>query len=118
MAAKAKQRRAIGIVRVSRVGGREGESFTSPDEQRKRIESECEREGLELIDVISELDVSGGTPLSKREGLRTAIERVEAGEAQVIVNQIHVRHILMKTNELADDATVNDAVSKLTLLKG
>jgi site-specific DNA recombinase len=85
MAAKAKQRQAIGIVRVSRVGGREGESFTSPDEQRKRIESECEREGLELIDVISELDVSGGTPLAKREGLRTAIERVEAGEAQVIV---------------------------------
>ena len=77
MAAKAKQRRAIGIVRVSRVGGREGESFTSPDEQRQRIECECEREGLELIDVISELDVSGGTPLSKREGLRTAIERVE-----------------------------------------
>ena len=85
MAAKAKQRRAIGIVRVSRVGGRDGESFTSPDEQRQRIESECEREGLQLIDVISEPDVSGGTPLPKRERLRTAIERVEAGEAQVIV---------------------------------
>jgi DNA invertase Pin-like site-specific DNA recombinase len=78
------QRRAIGIVRVS---GREGESFASPDEQRQRIEAECERErdGLDLLDVIPEMDVSGGTPLEKREGLRTAVERVEAGEAQVVV---------------------------------
>jgi site-specific DNA recombinase len=79
------QRRAIGIVRVSRVSGREGESFASPDEQRQRIEAECERDGLDLLDVIPEMDVSGGTPLEKREGLRTAIERVEAGEAQVVV---------------------------------
>jgi site-specific DNA recombinase len=79
------QRRAIGIVRVSRVSGREGESFASPDEQRQRIEAECERDGLDLLDVIPEMDVSGGTPLAKREGLRTAVERVEAGEAQVVV---------------------------------
>jgi DNA invertase Pin-like site-specific DNA recombinase len=79
------QRRAVGIVRVSRVSGREGESFASPDEQRQRIEAECERGGLELLEVIPELDVSGGTPLAKREGLRTAVERVEAGEAQVLV---------------------------------
>jgi site-specific DNA recombinase len=79
------QRRAVGIVRVSRVSGREGESFASPDEQRQRIEAECKRDGLELLDVIPELDVSGGTPLANREGLRTAVERVEAGEAQVVV---------------------------------
>jgi site-specific DNA recombinase len=79
------QRRAIGIIRVSRVSGREGESFASPGEQRQRIEAECERDGLELLDVIPEMDVSGGTPLAKREGLRTAVERVEAGEAQVVV---------------------------------
>ena len=79
------QRRAIGIVRVSRVSGREGESFASPDEQRQRIEAECERDGLNLLDVIPEMDVSGGTPLEKREGLRTAVERVEAREAQVVV---------------------------------
>jgi DNA invertase Pin-like site-specific DNA recombinase len=78
-------RRAVGIVRVSRVAGREGESFASPDEQRQRIEAECEREGLELLDVIPEMDVSGGTPLEKREGLRTAVERIEAGDAEVVV---------------------------------
>ena len=78
-------RRALGIVRVSRVGDREGESFGSPSEQTKRIEDACERENLQLIDVIREMDVSGGTPLEKRKGLREAVERVEAGEADVIV---------------------------------
>jgi peptidyl-prolyl cis-trans isomerase SurA len=43
-----------------------------------------------------------------------------SGEAQVIVNQIHVRHILMKTNELDDDETVRQKLSKLRdrILKG
>jgi hypothetical protein len=40
--------RAIGIVRVSQVSGREGDSFASPAEQRERIEVACERDGLTL----------------------------------------------------------------------
>jgi len=42
------------------------------------------------------------------------------GEAPVIVNQIHVRHILMKPNELDDDATVREKLIKLRgrILKG
>jgi peptidyl-prolyl cis-trans isomerase SurA len=35
------------------------------------------------------------------------------GEPQVIVNQIHVRHILLKTNELDDDETVRQKLAKL-----
>jgi peptidyl-prolyl cis-trans isomerase SurA len=35
------------------------------------------------------------------------------GESQVIVNQIHVRHILMKPNELDDDATVREKLEKI-----
>jgi site-specific DNA recombinase len=80
-----RKRRAVGVVRVSRVGGREGERFVSPDEQRERIRAVCERDELELIDVLSELDVSGGAPLEQRPGLRRAVELVEAGEADVIV---------------------------------
>jgi DNA invertase Pin-like site-specific DNA recombinase len=76
---------AIGIVRVSQVRGREGDSFASPEDQRARIEAECERRRLRLADVIEELDVKGGTPLAKRDGLRSAIEAVEAGDAEVIV---------------------------------
>jgi len=43
-----------------------------------------------------------------------------SGEAQVIINQIHVRHILMKTNELDDDETVRQKLSKLRerIMKG
>ncbi len=42
------------------------------------------------------------------------------GEAQVIVNQIHVRHILMKPNELDDDETVRQKLMKIRdrILKG
>ncbi len=36
-----------------------------------------------------------------------------SGEAPVIVNQIHVRHILMKPNELNDDETVRQKLGKL-----
>jgi peptidyl-prolyl cis-trans isomerase SurA len=40
------------------------------------------------------------------------IER-RSGEAPVIINQIHVRHILMKPNELDDDETVRQKLAKL-----
>ncbi len=36
-----------------------------------------------------------------------------SGEAPVIINQIHVRHVLMKTNELDDDETVRQKLAKL-----
>ncbi len=78
-------RRAIGIVRVSQVKGREGESFASPGQQRDRIRAACERDGLVLLDVVEELDVSGGRPLAARPGLSRAVAAVEAGEADVIV---------------------------------
>jgi DNA invertase Pin-like site-specific DNA recombinase len=72
-------------VRVSQTNGRDGDSFASPGEQRDRIRAACERDGLVLLDVIDELDVSGGTPLASRDGLRRAVESVEASEADVIV---------------------------------
>jgi site-specific DNA recombinase len=80
-----KPRRAIGIIRVSQVKGRDGESFVSPSEQRERIEAACDRDGLLLTRTTDELDVSGRTALDDRKGLREAIEAVEAGEADVIV---------------------------------
>jgi peptidyl-prolyl cis-trans isomerase SurA len=43
-----------------------------------------------------------------------------SGEAPVIINQMHVRHVLMKPNELDDDATVREKLAKLRerILKG
>ena len=80
-----KRPRAIGIVRVSRTAGREGESFVSPADQADRIRRECEQGGMELLRIVDELDVSGGTPLEERAGLRDAVLAVEAGQADVIV---------------------------------
>lgn len=57
----------------------------SPREQIERIRSVVERDGLRLVDTIEELDVSGGTPLAKRHGLRRAVELVEEGQADVVV---------------------------------
>lgn len=76
---------AIGIVRVSQVRGREGDTFVSPSEQRERIETACADQTLRLREVIEELDVSGGTPLAERTGLRRAVEGIEAGNASVLV---------------------------------
>src|SRR4051812_7919952 len=75
-------RRAIGIVRVSRVAG---EDPVSPSEQRQRIDQACEREGFKLLDTLPELDVSGGAALAERPGLSRAVAMVEAKDADVIV---------------------------------
>jgi DNA invertase Pin-like site-specific DNA recombinase len=76
--------RAVGIVRVSETKGRDGERFASPAEQRQRIKTACERDGISLVDVYEELDVSGGKPLDQRPGLSRAVEAIERGEADVI----------------------------------
>src|SRR5689334_274074 len=75
------QSRAIGICRVSQVA----QDSASIADQRKRIESYCESQGWKLVHVHEEPDVSGGTPLAKRAGLRAAVEAVEAGKADVLV---------------------------------
>lgn len=79
------ERRAIGIVRVSQVAGREGASFASPAEQRERVQAACQRDNLKLLEIHEELDVSGGRPLDQRPGLKVAVEAVENGRADVIV---------------------------------
>ena len=78
-------RRAIGVVRVSQLKGREGASLAGPGHQRDRIRAACERDGLVLLDVMEELDVSGGRPLNARPGLSRAAAAGEAGGADVVV---------------------------------
>ena len=100
----ASSRRAIGIVRVSRLG----DDAVSPDEQRERIASTCERDGLELVDTFEELDVSGGAPLAKRPGLGRAVEMVEHGQADVVV----VAYFDRLVRSLAVQAEVVDRVER------
>jgi site-specific DNA recombinase len=116
------RRRAIGIVRVSRVNGREGESFASPGEQRERIEAACARDSLALLDVFEEMDVSGGTALEDRSGLRSAIEAVENGTADVIcaayfdrlVRSLKVQDELVSRVEAAGGQVLAVDIGRLT----
>ena len=78
-----KQTAAVGYVRVSRVGGRGGDSFLSPQLQREEIARAAAREGLRVVDVLEELDASGGD--ATRPFWNEAIRRVEDGEVGAVV---------------------------------
>jgi site-specific DNA recombinase len=75
--------RLLGYVRVSRVAGREGESFISPAAQRERIEAHAKAAGHKVIDVLTDLDQSGGK--YERPAFQEALARVERGEADGII---------------------------------
>ena len=79
------KRKAIGIIRVSEVNGRAGSKFHSPAIQRDRIERDCELHDLALVEVLDELDVSGGKPIAERPATFRALHMVEAGEVGAIV---------------------------------
>jgi|SRR5215469_15821286 len=79
-------KRAVGIIRVSEVGDREGERFVSPRDQRRAIERVSDTESLRMVEVFEELDVSAyRRSLDRRPGLARAVEMIEQGQAEVIV---------------------------------
>ncbi len=71
-------------VRVSEVGDRQGESFGSPAEQEGAARAWAERAGVAVGEVVTELDVSGATPVDERE-LGRLIRKCEAGESAGII---------------------------------
>ena len=84
------------------------------------------RKGSQLPEFILQL-VSKMKPGEVSQPVRTPsgyhivkLNERRGGETQVIVNQIHVRHILLKPNELDDDATVREKLGKLRdrIMKG
>jgi DNA invertase Pin-like site-specific DNA recombinase len=85
-------RRGIGIVRVSKEGGR-GDQLVSPEIQRHAIEEYAGRQGIDIVDWVEAIDESG----SRRRSawwprLDATIERVEAGEVDVILGWEFSRH--------------------------
>jgi peptidyl-prolyl cis-trans isomerase SurA len=75
-----------------------------------------------LTDIVAKLK-----PGEVSEPLRTPtgyhiirLNEVRGSDKNAIENQLHVRHILMKTTELADDATVRQKLSQIRdrILKG
>ena len=69
----------IGYLRVSQVADRDGDRFISPDVQRETIKRFVTGKGHTLIDVVEDLDESGGS--LDRPGLDRVLERLDAGEA-------------------------------------
>jgi peptidyl-prolyl cis-trans isomerase SurA len=84
------------------------------------------RKGAQLPQFILDLVVrmkpgEVSTPVRTPSGYHIVkLNERRSGEAPVIINQLHVRHILMKPNELDDDATVREKLAKLRerILKG
>lgn len=68
-----------GIVRVSVVGGRSGDSFHADRDQTAALQREADRRGVRLAVLAPELDVSGGLELARRPSLLAAVEGVERG---------------------------------------
>jgi site-specific DNA recombinase len=72
-----------GYIRVSRVAGREGESFQSPAEQRRSIEGWAQSRGQRIDEWHEDFDVSGGT--LERPGLDAVVARIKAGKTKGVV---------------------------------
>ena len=77
------------------------------------------RKSAQLPTFIAEL-VTGMQTGQVSEPVRTPsgfhiirLNDQRGAEEQVMINQVHVRHILMRTNELQDDETVRQKLTKL-----
>jgi len=75
--------RFAGYIRVSRVGGREGEGFISPDVQREAIAAYAEDIGGTVEEWFEDQDFSGGT--MDRPGFQAALELCRQGEVDGLV---------------------------------
>ena len=75
--------RLIGCVRVSRVGGRAGDSFISPQVQRDQVEAYARARGHKIVGWQEDLDKPGST--LNRPGLQAALAAVDRGEADGII---------------------------------
>lgn len=67
-----------GYIRVSRVNGREGDNFISPDVQRDQIERWAQLRGVDIVAWHTDLDESGGK--LSRPNFDRALARVQSGK--------------------------------------
>ena len=78
-----KPKTADGYVRVSRRAGREGESFISPEVQRKKIADWAKLHEVEIVRWWEEIDRSGAK--LERPMFQQALARCDSGETGGIV---------------------------------
>jgi peptidyl-prolyl cis-trans isomerase SurA len=75
-----------------------------------------------LTDVVAKLKAGEvSEPLRTPTGYHIVkLNEIRGGNSKAIEDQVHIRHILMKTTELADDATVRQKLTQIRerILKG
>jgi DNA invertase Pin-like site-specific DNA recombinase len=89
-----------GYIRVSRVGGREGEGYISPDLQRQAISTYAAEMNGTIARWFTDEDYSGGT--LERPGFQSALSEIRAGKLDGIV----VMKIDRFARSVADGASV------------
>jgi site-specific DNA recombinase len=77
--------------------------------QPRAIESYCKKQGLLLVDALSDEGVSGANGLDTRDGLATALARIERHEASVLV----VYRFDRLARQLLVQLTVTDRLDKV-----
>jgi site-specific DNA recombinase len=106
-----KARTADGYIRVSRRAGREGESFISPEVQRKKIESWAKLHEVEIVQFWEEIDQSGAK--LERPMFQQALARCEAGETGGIVVARLDRFARSAVDALSSIRRLNEAGARL-----
>jgi len=106
-----KPQTADGYIRVSRRAGREGESFISPDVQRKKIESWAKLHEVEIVRFWEEIDQSGAK--LERPMFQQALARCEGGETGGIVVARLDRFARSAVDALSSIRRLNEAGARL-----
>src|SRR5215207_7550655 len=75
--------RLLAYIRVSRVAGREGDTFISPAVQLETIQRHADGGGHQIVDVLQDLDQPGSR--DDRPAFQQALEAVERDEADGLI---------------------------------
>jgi DNA invertase Pin-like site-specific DNA recombinase len=109
-----KQEQIDGYIRVSRVAGREGDSYISPTMQREAIQRWADYRDVKIAEWHTDEDWSGGT--HDRPGLNSAITRALNGETGGIVSWKLDRFSRHTESALRDLQRLNDAGARLAFV--
>jgi site-specific DNA recombinase len=102
---------ADGYIRVSRRAGREGESFISPEVQRKKIADWAKLHEVDIVQWWEEIDQSGAK--LERPMFQQALARCEAGETGGIVVARLDRFARSAVDALSSIRRLTDAGARL-----
>jgi site-specific DNA recombinase len=106
-----RKRTTDAYIRVSRRAGREGESFISPELQRKKIADWANLHDVEILEWWEEIDQSGAKV--DRPLFQQALARCEAGESGGIVVAKLDRFARSAVDALSAIRRLNDAGARL-----